>query len=140
MSQQNVEDLRAFLEPWSEEPWTLERWQNGEVDMSIFAADVAYEDMNLPDHVGETYHGHAGVVRAAERWIEPFEWLLVELEEIVDAGDDLVSFHRWRAKARHTGIEIDAPIIYRWVFDDHKVVRFCSLSPEEGAEAEALRA
>ena len=83
--------------------------------MSLFDPDVTYEDMNLPDHVGETYHGHAGVVRAAERWTEPFEWLVVELEEIIDAGDHLFSFHRWRAKARHTGIEINERLAYRWI-------------------------
>jgi ketosteroid isomerase-like protein len=140
MSQQDVEHLQALLEQWTSETWTLETWQSGEVDMSPFDPEVAYEDMNLPDHVGEIYHGREGVVRAAERWIEPFDWLHVELEQIVDEGDHLVSFHRWQAKARHTGIEIDEALIYRWTFRDGKVIHFCSIGPEEVPEAEALRA
>jgi ketosteroid isomerase-like protein len=107
--------------------------------MSLFAPDVAYEDMNLPDHVGESYYGHQGVVRAAERWTEPFEWLAVELEEIIDAGNRLLSFHRWRAKARHTGIEINERLIYRWTFQEGKVIHFCSIGPDEAGEAEELR-
>src|SRR6266576_3116290 len=99
MSQENVENLRAFLEAWSREAWSLEGWQRGEVvDVSLLDPDVTYEDTTLPDHVGETYRGHEGVVRATERWIEPYEWLLSELDQIVGGGDRLVSIHRARAK------------------------------------------
>ena len=138
MSQEDVETLRAFWEPWARQAWTPETWQRGEIDMSLFDPDVTYEDMNLPDHVGETYHGHEGVARAAERWIEPFEWLLIELEEIIDAGDRLVSIHRWRAKARHTGIEINEPLTYLWTFRAGKVIHFRSLDAEEALKAAGL--
>ncbi|HEY4452534.1 MAG TPA: nuclear transport factor 2 family protein [Solirubrobacteraceae bacterium] len=131
MSRENVEKLLAHLESWTR-GWGPGAWQRGEMDLSLFDSDVAYEDMNLPDHLGETYHGHEGVVRAAERWTESFEWMSVELEEIVDAGDHLLSFHRWRAKAQHTGIEIDEPLVYRWIFRDGRVTYFCSLGPGEG--------
>jgi hypothetical protein len=58
MSQENVENLRAFLETWSREAWTLEAWERGEVmDMSLFDPDIAYEDTVLPDHAGEAYRG-----------------------------------------------------------------------------------
>jgi ketosteroid isomerase-like protein len=141
MSQENVENLRAFLETWSREAWTLEAWQRGEVmDMSFLDPEVTYEDSNLPDHVGEAYRGHEGIVRAAERWIEPFEWLLIELEQIVDAGDRLVSIHRARSKARYTGIEFDTPLAYLWTFQDGKVVHFRSFrEPGEALEAAGLR-
>ena len=65
--------------------------------------------------------------------------LVVELEQIIDTGDHLVSFHRWRAKARHTGIEINERLVYRWTFRDEKVVHFLSLSPEEADVANSLR-
>jgi len=141
MSQENVENLRAFLETWSREAWTLEAWQRGEVmDMSFLDPEVTYEDSNLPDHVGEAYRGHEGIVRAAERWIEPFEWLLVELEQIVDAGDRLVSIHRARSKARYTGIEFDTPLAYLWTLRDGKVIHFRSFrEPGEALEAAGLK-
>jgi ketosteroid isomerase-like protein len=108
--------------------------------MSLFDPEVTYEDANLPDHAGETYHGHEGVLRAAERWIEPFEWLVIELEQIIEAGDRLVSTHRWRAKARHTGIEFDTPLAYVWTFRDGRVVHFRSfLDPEQAIETVSLR-
>jgi hypothetical protein len=59
MSQENVDNLRAFWEKWntSEAP-----------DMSLLDPEVTYEDTILPDHVGETYRGHEGVARAVARW------------------------------------------------------------------------
>ena len=92
-----------------------------------------------PDHSGETYHGHKGVIRATERWTEPFEEMTVDLERIVGTGDCLVSIHRWRAKARHTGIEFDQPLAYLWRFRDGKVIYFRSFrGPEEALEAAGL--
>lgn len=144
MSQENAEKLRALFETWTTatETWheAREAWRRGESDMSLFDPDVTYEDANLPDHVGEMYHGREDVLRAAERWIEPFEWLLIELEQIIDSGDRLVSIHRWRAKARHTGIEFDTPLAYIWTFRDGTVIHFRSyLDPEQALAAAGLR-
>jgi ketosteroid isomerase-like protein len=140
MSQENVENLRAFLEGASGPIATaVAAWKRGEA-ISLLDPAVTYEDANLPDHAGETYRGHEGVIRATERWAEPYEELNVELEQIVGAGDRLVSIHRVRAKAQHTGIQFEAPIAYLWVFRDGKVTRFRSfVSPEEALEAGGLR-
>src|SRR4051812_5703602 len=141
MSQENVEALRAFLDTWSREPWTLEAWQRGEImDQSFFDPEVAYEDTVLPDHADEVYRGREGVNRAAKRWIEDSEWMLIELEQIVGTGDRLVSIHRLRSKAPHTGIEFETPLAYVWTFRDRKVIHFQSfIDPERALEAAGLR-
>jgi ketosteroid isomerase-like protein len=112
MSQQNLDNLRAFWETWnpSEAP-----------DMSLLDPDATYEDTILPDHVGETYRGREGVARALARWFEPFAEITIGLEQIVGEGDRLVSVHRVRTKARHTGIEFESPLAYLWTFRDGKV-------------------
>jgi hypothetical protein len=74
VSRADAEVVRAFWAQWSADGWTRGAWTRGEVDLSLFDPEVVYEDNNLPDQIGETYHGHQGVVRAAERWTEPFEW------------------------------------------------------------------
>jgi ketosteroid isomerase-like protein len=77
-SDANVESIRAFWEAWTP----------GEaLPMFIFDPEVAYEDSTLPDHIGETYRGHDGLARAAERWLDPYENLTIELERIVGSGD-----------------------------------------------------
>jgi len=133
MSHENVENLRALLAAWN-----VEAWKRGE-DMSLLDPEVAYEDTTLPDHVGETYLGHEGVARATARWIEPYEAFSIELERIVGAGDRLVSIHRVRARARHTGIEGEGPVAYLWTFRGRKVIRFESFrEPDKALEAAEL--
>ncbi len=135
MSQENVENLRAFLEGWD-----LEALRTGEGDLSLLDPEVTYEDTTLPDHVGEEYRGHDGVVRATARWVEPFERLTIELERIVGTGERLVSIHRVHMKARHTGIEFDGPLAYLWTFRDGKVIHFQSFrDPAEALEAAGLK-
>ena len=130
----NVERLRAFLDVMD-----LEAWSRGEGETSILDPEVAYEDTTLPDHVGETYRGHEGVARATERWLEPYEEVTIELEQVVGAGDRLVSIHRVRGKARYTGIEAEGPVAYIWTFRDGKVVHFRSYrDPDEALEAAGL--
>ena len=135
MARGNVENLRALLEVMD-----LEAWRRGESDMSLLDPEVAYEDATLPDHVGETYRGHEGVARATERWLEPYERLTIELEQIVGADDRLVSIHRVRGRARYTGIEAEGPVAYLWTFRDGKVIHFRSYrDPEEALEAAGLQ-
>ena len=62
MSQENVERLRAVCERWG---------SGGEADLSLFDPDVVFEDNILPDHAGETYRGHEGVVEQRERGWSP---------------------------------------------------------------------
>ena len=130
MSQENVERLRAFWESWTPES----------SDLWLLDPEVTYEDGTLPDHIGETYRGHAGVARATERWIEPYESLTIELERVVGTGDRLVSIHHARATARHTGIEFEGPLAYLYTFRDGKVIHFRSYrDPQEALEAAGLR-
>jgi ketosteroid isomerase-like protein len=130
-SESNVESIRAFWEGWT---------PGQEMDMSILDPDVVYEDANLPDHIGEPYRGHEGVARATERWLEPYESVTIELEQIVGRGDRLVSIHYARSKARYTGIEDEGPLAYVWTFRDGKVTHFRSYrDPSEALEAAGLR-
>jgi len=138
MSQENVEILRAFLDPWDIRG-NLEAWKRGEADVSLVDPEVTYEDTILPDHVGETYRGPEGIARATERWLEAYEELTVELEQIVGAGDRLVSIHRARGRARHTGIEFELTYAYFWTFRDGKVIHLRSfLDPAEAREAAGI--
>src|SRR5256885_9469561 len=139
MSHKNADNLRALVETWDGKDLRAfgKAWGSGDVDLSLLDPDVIYEDTILPDHVGETYHGHEGVARAMERWTEPYEQLTTELERIVGDGDTLVSIHRVRSTAGHTGIAFDFPIAYLWAFRDGKVVLLRSYWNTEEALAAA---
>jgi ketosteroid isomerase-like protein len=141
MSQENVEKVRAFLATWDgemlrPESRPFQRIFSMEVTVALYAPDAVYEDAVLPDHVGESYRGLDGFVRAAEAWIEPLEWLLVELDQIIDADERVVSLHRARLKMRHTEIEFESPLAYIFNFKDGKVVHHRAFVDH----AEALKA
>lgn len=107
--------------------------------VSHFDPEVTYEDTALPDHAGETYRGVDGIIRATERWVEPFEEMTIDLERIVGTGDRLVSIHRWRARARRTGIAFDEPLAIAWTFRRGKVIHFRSFrDPDEALEEAGL--
>lgn len=141
MSKENVESLRIWAAAWEARPGggPLVDRRTGQAVTSHFDPEVEYEDGTLPDHAEETYQGIEGVVRATERWAEPFQELTVELERIVGAGDCLVSIHTFRARAKHTGIEFDEPLAILWRFRNRRVMYFRSFrEPGEALEAAGL--
>lgn len=95
----------------------------------LYAPDFAYEDNFLPDHAGEMYRGVDGLRRAWIGFTEPFEEMSYELERVVGSGDRVVSIHRVRAKAWHTGIVQDLPVVYSWTFRDGRLSH-CRAFPE----------
>jgi len=128
MSDANVENLRGMLTMYSTQTIheLLEAWRRGEVDQAFWALvdpEVTYEDYDLPDHAGKVFHGPQGMLEAVETWSEPYEEMTNELQRIVGSGDCLVAIHRFRARARYTGIEFDQPSAYVYRFRDGKIIR-----------------
>jgi ketosteroid isomerase-like protein len=109
----------------------------GRVDLSLFDPEVTDEDQQMPDHAGETYRGHEGVLRAMETWSEPFEEMTNELVSIVGSGDRLVSIHRFRARARYAGISFEEPSTCVWVFREGKIISITAFQRPDDAPAAA---
>ena len=137
-----MEALRQWASSWEARPGggPLVNRHTGEAVTAHLHPDVVYEDGILPDHADETYRGIEGVIRATERWAEPFEELTVELVRIVGSGDRLVSIHDFQGRARHTGLEFAEPLAIVWRFRDGKIIYFRSYrDPDEALEAVGLR-
>ena len=128
MSEKNVQLVRAGFDLWNgrklrpeERPW--EQIAQHPDALALVGADTVFVDNVLPDHAGEEFRGPDGVIRAADRWIEDCEWLLVELLEIIDADEHVVSIHRAHMKMRHTGLEFELPLAYVCTFRQGECVR-----------------
>lgn len=123
MSEENLESLRRRLEDWDPKA-EVEAARQGQVipGIEVIDPEVTFEDAVLPDHAGETYRGYEGIMRATEQWLEAFESIDIELDRIVGSGDRVVSIHRARMKAKHTGIELDSDLAYIWTFRDGRVI------------------
>ena len=131
MSKENVQMVR--------EVW--DAWRAGDpAALSLLDPEVRYEDDMLPDHAGETYRGIEGVLKAWARWIEPWGEFDTELEWLRDAGADVVSCHRVRARGKGSGVDIEGHYAYLWRFEGGKVTYLKSFGdPDEALEAAGLR-
>jgi len=79
------------------------------------------------------------VARAVQTWLQAYEQVTIEMEQIVGTGDRLVSIHRFRGTGRHSGIEQGMRYAYFWTFRNAKVIHFVSFrDPAEALEAAGL--
>ena len=118
MSEENVEVVR----------WGYQAWNRRDFDQILELADpeidwiFAQGFLRVPG-VDAVYHGHEGVRRFWETFIEPWEQLTVEVEELRDADHCVVAFVRFLAVGRD-GLEVDAPFAHVLTFRESKVIRF----------------
>ena len=54
-----------------------------------------------------TYRGHDGVRDYIASLTEAFEWVLTEPLDVIDGGDRAVVCNRFRARGRHSGVEVE---------------------------------
>jgi ketosteroid isomerase-like protein len=105
VSQENVDLVERSLVHWlatGEPSWEL-------VDESMEAYDHDIMD------AGE-YRGREGVERWLSDWESAWSNFRMEVQELIDAGEDLVvAFVHMRARGRESGVEVsrDDAILYR---------------------------
>jgi ketosteroid isomerase-like protein len=70
----------------------------------------------------EVYHGYEGWLRIAEQFGEAWQELRWEIEEIIDAGDDIVLFTNMIGLSK-SGLKLSQTVGQVWTFRDGKIVR-----------------
>src|SRR5436190_23339347 len=108
---------------------------SGELDLGWVDPEIEWDasrlDELIPDLAG-VYWGHEGVRTYWRRWFEAWKDLQFELQDVLDAGDEVVTLIRnQRQWGRHTGICTELPpwamvftfrdgVLVRWrAFPDH---------------------
>ncbi len=69
----------------------------------------------------EIYHGYDGWLRIAEQFGDAWQELRMEIDEIIDAGDDVVLFTTMLGLSK-SGIRLGMRVGQIWTFRDGKVV------------------
>src|SRR5215213_8480481 len=81
--------------------------------MLIANADVLSPDLEIEwagSHAGAPalhYKGPEGLLEGWRDWLIPWESYMLETEDVLDAGDHVVSLVRVRAKTSRHGVEIE---------------------------------
>jgi len=93
-----------------------------------------FTDLAEPDFqvlmVGPAYNpapvelaGLDGIRDAWADWTEPFESYTIDLEDLIDAGDQVVSLVSMTGRTRTGGVEVDAPGAAVWTVVDGRLRR-----------------
>jgi ketosteroid isomerase-like protein len=138
MSEQNVELVRRLLEMFAR--------REHEAVFAFYDPDIEWDATYIRsrgfDDLAGVYHGHEGVRTYWRRWLQAWKDLEFEVEDVLDAGDEVVALIRnQRQWGRHSGIPVEMPP-YGLVFTIRagKVVRWRNFSDQESAlEAAGLR-
>jgi ketosteroid isomerase-like protein len=114
MSEANVAIVRGMFEDF-------------EAYVGACDPDIEWDGTNLPD--GKIVRGRDAVVDFVTGWAQMWETWEVELEEVIDAGDDrVIAFFRERGRSK-AGLDVnerhselyrlrDGKVIYRKGFSD----------------------
>ena len=114
MSREHVESARKGYEAFA----------RGDLDgvLDMMDPDIeAHNPVEVPE--AAVHHGREAVRRDWEQTIDLFDDFSIEVEEFIDAGDELVVFLRYRARARGSDAEIDTPMAHVLTFREGKAVR-----------------
>ena len=118
MSQQNVDVIRGMYDAFAA----------GDVPSVVDAMDPQIEwreAENFPYADGNPYCGPSAVVSGVfARLGAEWEYWTLAIEELLDAGDTVVAFGRYRAKHKETGKTIDAQFAHVWRLSNGKAADF----------------
>jgi ketosteroid isomerase-like protein len=131
MFDENVELLRRGYAAFAE----------GDVDavLELIDPDVEVEvRTGRPDvSEGEVYRGHEGFVRSFGEMMEVFDDFRIELEGLVEAGEQIIASVHVAGRGRASGITIDTRLFHVWSVRNGKAVRLVISNDREQALAAA---
>jgi ketosteroid isomerase-like protein len=115
MSQENVEVVRRMLQASADGGLdaAAEFW---DAQINWRAAEGA------PDDAGPI-SGVDAMRAYAQDWLDDFDELRVEAEELIDAGEQVVAVQRIRGRAKASGIETDLRYAVVYTIRNGKIVR-----------------
>ena len=131
MSAENVEVMRRGYDHFITTGELLEEIVDPEFvwDMSTFGS--------WPER--QTYEGIDGMMEFLTTWGGAWEDWVLEVEELHDAGDQVVAIMRQRGRAKATGLPVDMHFGQVWTIRDGKQLRMEMYpTPEDALRAAGL--
>jgi ketosteroid isomerase-like protein len=131
MSQENIQAVRRLYGAFNERGLAglYDHW-----DPDIEWHDVA----ELPD--ADVHRGRDAAARAFQHYLDIGGDFKVEVDEFIEAGDEVVAIWRYRAQGAGSGVPLDQEIGHVWLVKDQRLVRLRQfLSREKALEAAGLR-
>lgn len=125
MSDENVDVVRA----------SFEAWRRGGLDAAAGFWDpkIDWRPMEgAPDDFG-VMHGIEAVRAYMQDWIDMFDDVRLEAEELIDAGDHVVAVQRGSGRAKISGVPGELRYAVVYTVRDGKIVRAREYADREQA-------
>ena len=109
MSQENVEVVRAGMDAWNRGDW--------DEALKDAAPDIEIDNSS---NIGEwrgVHRGHDQIRQLWRSFLEPWESVWNEIDEVIDAGDRVVTCQTGHLRGRD-GIEVTTKTSFVWTFRD----------------------
>src|SRR6266542_5171794 len=124
MSAENVELVRRFVDAFNKR----------DVESMADHYDPDVELHEWPTAPGaRAYQGVEGVRSALDNWFEVWEWMRVEIVDLLDAGDRVLVTLDQRAKGKGSEAEVEIRSYNVYTFRDGKVIRMELFTEREPA-------
>ena len=134
MSQENLDALRRGFEHTT---------RTGKLLRETFRPDLVWDTTTFESAGGlnlETCIGVDDANRWLAQWTDVFENWSIDVEDVFDAGDQVVTLARQHAKARHGGPKVEMRLAQVWTFRNGLIGRMEMYSDRAQAlEAAGLR-
>jgi ketosteroid isomerase-like protein len=135
MSQENVEIVRGIYDAVAR--------RDGVTPFKAYAEDIVWDLSNSRRTalgVEPIYRGHEGVRQFWRDALSVFGEVDLEVEELIDAGDQVVAVTRERGVGRGSGVLVRSIAVSVWTFEDGKVIQVQVFDDRQhGLEAVGLR-
>jgi ketosteroid isomerase-like protein len=93
----------------------IDALNRGDVDGMLARMDPDFEWRPLETSpVASVYRGHDQVRRYVEDWIATFEGLRLDLEELTQLGEQVITVARGHGRGRASGVQLDSAFCQVW--------------------------
>jgi ketosteroid isomerase-like protein len=130
MSQENVEIVRRVYDAAAR--------RDSAAVLALYDPEVELDPSRLFAGVmgRGVYRGHAGVRSFFREWHDAWEHVEYDFDELIDAGEQVISVVTRHSRGRASGVEVAAHAALVWTLREDKVVRVVwFLSVEEALKA-----
>ena len=118
MSRENVEVVRRVFEASAR--------GDAETVLALYDPNVEWDASRTQPGLGEfaeVYRGHDGIRHFFRRWREAWDIDEYEYDELIDAGDAVISVVTQRGRGQASGVEIARTLVGVWTVRDGRVLR-----------------
>ena len=117
MSQENVEVVRSVFDAVAR--------RDGAAVLALYDEDFEWDFSRVPwgEVEGRVHRGRDALQRVYREWQLVWEDYEETLNELIDAGDSVISVTTGRGRGRASGVEVEVTTSGVWTVRDGKVVR-----------------